>query len=73
MRSAAAPSPVRFSDFSSRAAPRAALRLLADVDIFFLAELLFADFGGVAGARPRIDVGASPVLVSDFDVGRERG
>ena len=55
VRSAAAPSPVRFSDLNS-GPPRElghrldlrgpALRLPGDVDIFFLAELLFANSGG---------------------------
>ena len=69
VRSAAAPSPVRFSDFNS-GPPRElghqldlrgpALRLPGDVDIFFLAELLFADSGG------RMELGRSG---ADADVG----
>jgi hypothetical protein len=59
VRSAAAP--VRFSDFDSGPTlelghqndpPGPALRLLADVDIFVLAELLFAGSGAHDGARP---------------------
>ena len=72
VRSAAAPSPVRFSDFDSGPA----LRLLADVDIFFLAELLFADSDvGFAGSGRRgFDVGRHRLfLLVIFDSGRDDG
>ena len=60
VRSAAAPSPVGFSDFNSGPPQELghqldlrgpALRLPGNVDIFFLAELLFANSGG-NGDRP---------------------
>ena len=53
-----------------------ALRLLADVDIFFLAELLFADFDvGFAGSGRRgFDVGRHrQFLLVIFDSGRDDG
>ena len=82
VRSAAAPSPVRFSDFDS-GPPRElghqldlrgpALRLPGDVDIFFLAELLFADLGGRWSSADRVPMlmSASPVRGRrGFDAGR---
>ena len=79
VRSAAAPSPVRFSDFDS-GPPRElghqldlrgpALRLPGDVDIFFLAELLFAEFGrtmelGRSGADADVGfAGSGPPRIS---------
>ena len=82
VRSAAAPSPVRFSDFNS-GPPRElghqldlrgpALRLPGDVDIFFLAELLFANSGGRWSSADRVPMlmSASPVRGRrGFDAGR---
>ena len=81
---AAAPSPVRFSDLNS-GPPRGlghqldlrgpALRLPGDVDIFFLAELLFANSAdggfGISADRVPMLMSASPVWGrGELDAGR---